>query len=87
MSHLGIGMAGRVNAVSHLNAEVASKMFPEVTIEPITNGVHHTTWISPRWPALRRGIDGWRSDGSLLEKAQILSDTGLERARAESGQC
>ena len=51
MSHLGIGMAGRVNAVSHLNAEVASKMFPEVTIAPITNGVHHTTWISPRWPA------------------------------------
>ena len=28
MSHLGIGMAGKVNAVSILNAEVASGMFP-----------------------------------------------------------
>ena len=85
MSHLGIGMAGRVNAVSHLNAEVASKMFPEVTIAPITNGVHHTTWISPTMARLYdEELDGWRSDGSLLEKAQILSDTGLERARAES---
>ncbi len=85
MSHLGIGMAGRVNAVSHLNAEVASKMFPEVTIEPITNGVHHTSWISPTMARLYdEELDGWRSDGSLLEKAQILSDTGLERARAES---
>ena len=85
MSHLGIGMAGRVNAVSHLNAEVASKMFPEVAIEPITNGVHHTSWISPTMARLYdEELDGWRSDGSLLEKAQILSDTGLERARAES---
>ena len=66
MSHLGIRMAGRVNAVSHLNSKVASKMFPEAEIAPITNGVHHTTWISPpmarlyddeaRWMALRWGI-------------------------------
>ena len=47
MSHLGIGLAGNVNAVSILNAEVASKMFPEAEISPITNGVHHPTWISP----------------------------------------
>lgn len=85
MSHLGIRMAGRVNAVSHLNSKVASEMFPEAEIAPITNGVHHTTWISPPMARLYDDeLAGWRADGALLEVAHTLSDTGLERARAES---
>ena len=85
MSHLGIGLAGKVNAVSVLNAEVASKMFPEAKISPITNGVHHPTWISPTMAQLYdEELRGWRSDGSVLLEAGTLSETGLERARSES---
>jgi starch phosphorylase len=85
MSHLGIGLAGNVNAVSVLNAEVASKMFPEAKISPITNGVHHPTWISPTMARLYdEELRGWRSDGSVLVEAGTLSETGLERARSES---
>ena len=85
MSHLGIGMAGSVNAVSVLNAEVASEMFPEADISPITNGVHHPTWISPTMARLYdEELEGWRSNGDLLLKAGSLSETGLERARSES---
>ena len=85
MSHLGIGLAGNVNAVSILNAEVASKMFPEAEISPITNGVHHPTWISPTMARLYdEELRGWRSDGGVLLKAGTLSETGLERARSES---
>ena len=85
MSHLGIGLAGTVNAVSALNAEVASKMFPSSNIMPITNGVHHPSWISPSMASLyERELPGWRSDGSILENAAILSETGIERARTEA---
>lgn len=85
MSHLGIGLAGNVNAVSILNAEVASKMFPEAEISPITNGVHHPTWISPTMARLYdEELRGWRSDGGVLLEAGTLSETGLERARSES---
>ena len=85
MSHLGIGLAGSVNAVSGLNAEVASKMFPNSNIMPITNGVHHPSWISPSMASLyERELPGWRSDGSILENAAILSETGIERARTEA---
>ena len=85
MSHLGIGMAGNVNAVSILNAEVASGMFPGADISPITNGVHHPTWISPTMSRLYdEELRGWRSDGGILLEADTLSETGLERARSES---
>ena len=85
MSHLGIGMAGSVNAVSILNAEVASGMFPEADISPITNGVHHPTWVSPTMSRLYdEELQGWRSDGGILLEAATLSETGLERARSES---
>ena len=39
MSHLGIALSGQVNAVSSLNAEVASDV--SKIVYPITNGVHH----------------------------------------------
>ncbi|MDP6844382.1 MAG: alpha-glucan family phosphorylase, partial [Candidatus Thalassarchaeaceae archaeon] len=47
MSHLAVALAGQVNAVSNLNAYVASGMFEGTHIHPITNGVHHETWTSP----------------------------------------
>ena len=65
MSHLGIALAGQVNAVSNLNAYVASGTdFPGTHIHPITNGVHHETWTSP---ALANLFDAHLQGGGQIQ--------------------
>ena len=81
MSHLGIALSGQVNAVSSLNAEVASGMFSQTHINPITNGVHHITWTSEPFQALfDQSEPGWRQNPLLLEKSQF-SDEQLLQAK------
>ena len=61
MSHLAVALATSVNAVSNLNAQVASTMFGEAHIAPITNGVHHITWTSPPMRQLfDETLPGWK---------------------------
>ena len=85
MSHLGIALAGQVNAVSNLNAYVASGMFPGTHIHPITNGVHHETWTSPALANLfDEHLSGWRSDPTTLAHAGRLPDEPLEVARKDA---
>ena len=85
MSHLAIELCGRANAVSNLNAFVASEMFPHHHIQPITNGAHHITWVSPAMASLYdEQISGWREDPLLLSHAGRLDDDGLTSARSSS---
>jgi len=83
MSHLGIALAGQVNAVSNLNAWVASGMFEGVHIEPITNGVHHLTWTSPSLAGVYdEHLSNWRSDPTVLAHAGKIPDEALLTARS-----
>ena len=85
MSHLGIALAGQVNAVSNLNAFVASGMFAGVHIHPITNGVHHRTWTgAPMAAVFDAHLDGWRDDPAVLAHAGRIPDLELFSARDES---
>ncbi len=85
MSHLAVALAGSVNAVSNLNAWVASSMFGETHIAPITNGVHHLTWTSAPMAALYdEHLVGWRSDPALLAHAGRIPDAAIGEARAEA---
>jgi starch phosphorylase len=82
MSHLAVALSGSVNAVSNLNAFVASSMFPHTHIAPITNGVHHMTWTSsPMANVYDEHMPGWRSDPALLAHAGRIPDTDLNSAR------
>ena len=75
MSHLGIGLCGKVNAVSGLNAKVAEKMFPGTNIHPITNGVHHITWTSDSFKSLfdKESID-WRTDSTKIRGMNFTNE-------------
>tara|TARA_B100001750_G_scaffold207602_1_gene186050 strand:- start:386 stop:2005 length:1620 start_codon:yes stop_codon:yes gene_type:complete len=85
MSHLGIALAGNVNAVSNLNAWVASSMFEGTHIEPITNGVHHITWTSsPLAQIYDEHLSGWREDPTILAHAGRLPDDALISARSQA---
>ncbi|MBS71849.1 MAG: alpha-glucan phosphorylase [Thermoplasmata archaeon] len=82
MSHLGIALAGSVNAVSNLNAWVASSMFEGTHIEPITNGVHHITWTSlPMAEVFDKHLLGWREDPTILAHAGKIPEEDLITAR------
>ncbi|MCH2637132.1 MAG: alpha-glucan family phosphorylase [Candidatus Thalassarchaeum sp.] len=85
MSHLAVALAGQVNAVSNLNAYVASGMFEGTHIHPITNGVHHETWTSPALAQLfDTHLQGWRKDPTGLAHAGRIPDSELMSARRES---
>ncbi len=85
MSHLGVALSGTVNAVSNLNAWVASSMFGDVHINPITNGVHHRTWTSPTMKKLfDKQLSGWRDDPTQLSYAGNISDEEILNSRKEN---
>ena len=82
MSHLAVALSGPVNAVSNLNAWVASSMFADHHIAPITNGVHHITWTSPMMADLfDKQLPGWREDPTKLAHAGKIPTEDLVQAR------
>ena len=87
MSHLGISLSGTVNAVSKLNAEVASTMFTGKEIVPITNGVHHLTWtIPPMAKLFDSHLSGWREEPNLLHGANKIPNSELMESRESARQ-
>ena len=82
MSHLAVALSGPVNAVSNLNAWVASSMFADHHIAPITNGVHHITWTSPAMSELfDTHLEGWKEDPTKLAHAGRIPTEDLAQSR------
>jgi glycogen phosphorylase len=70
MTYLALSLSNFVNGVAKLHGEVSRKMFPNVPIEAITNGVHAATWTSPAFKDLfDRYIPSWREDNYSLRGA------------------
>jgi glycogen phosphorylase len=70
MTYLALGLSNYVNGVAKLHGAVSRKMFPNVPIEAITNGVHAATWASPSFRDLfDRHIPSWREDNYSLRGA------------------
>lgn len=70
MTYLALSLSNYVNGVAKLHGEVSRKMFPNVPIEAITNGVHAETWTSPAFRDLfDRHIPSWREDNYSLRGA------------------
>lgn len=70
MTYLALGLSNYVNGVAKLHGQVSRRMFPNVPIEAITNGVHAATWSSPSFRDLfDRHIPSWREDNYSLRGA------------------
>ncbi|HKM83620.1 MAG TPA: alpha-glucan family phosphorylase [Candidatus Acidoferrum sp.] len=70
MTYLALSLSNYVNGVAKLHGEVSRKMFPNVPIEAITNGVHAATWTAPAFQDLfDRYIPSWREDNYSLRGA------------------
>ncbi len=70
MTYLALSLSTYVNGVAKLHGETSRKMFPQVPIEAITNGVHAGTWVSPAFAELfDRYMPSWREDNYSLRSA------------------
>jgi len=64
---------------------VSREMFPEYSIEAITNGVHAVTWTSPSFQAtFDRHLPRWRQDNLALRYAIDIPETEIKEAHLES---
>jgi starch phosphorylase len=70
MTYLALSLSNFVNGVAKLHGEVSRRMFPNVPIEAITNGVHAATWACAAFRDLfDRYIPSWREDNYSLRGA------------------
>src|SRR4029077_8982833 len=70
MTYLALSLSTYVNGVAKQHGETSRKMFPEVPIEAITNGVHAATWTAPAFQELfDRCIPSWREANYRLRSA------------------
>jgi starch phosphorylase len=84
MTELGMRLSRSVNGVSLRHGEVSRKMFPEVEIRSVTNGVHAATWAAPPFQRLfDRHLPGWRAQNDLLRYARGIDLADLEAAHRE----
>ncbi|HEY2461594.1 MAG TPA: alpha-glucan family phosphorylase [Candidatus Acidoferrum sp.] len=83
MTYLALSLSNYVNGVAKLHGETSRKMFPQVPIEAITNGVHATTWAAPSFKELfDRTIPTWREDNYSLRGALGLQPQEVWAAHA-----
>src|ERR1700733_3092654 len=84
MTYIALRFARYVNGVAMQHGKVSREMFPDYTIDAITNGVHATTWTAPAFRALfDRHIPFWREDNLRLRYAMEIPENEIAEAHLE----
>jgi starch phosphorylase len=85
MTELALKFSGFVNGVSMRHGEVSRAMFPNHSIDAITNGVHASTWTSAPMAALfDRLIPDWRRDNCFLRYAIGIPLADIRQAHGQA---
>jgi glycogen phosphorylase len=85
MTLLALRFSRFANGVALQHAKVSQEMFPEYTINSITNGVHANTWMSePIQKMLDEHIPAWRLDNLYMRNAIELPEQMILSAHARS---
>src|SRR5277367_5149944 len=84
MTYIALRFARYVNAVAIQHGKVSREMFPDYTIDAITNGVHAATWTAPAFRALfDRHIPRWREDNLKLRYAMDIPESEIAEAHLD----
>jgi starch phosphorylase len=85
MTLLALAFSGYVNAVSKKHREVSAKMFPQYSINYITNSVHSKTWINAHLAQVldRYGIE-WGINPFDLRNAMRIPLEDINEAHAKA---
>jgi glycogen phosphorylase len=87
MTRLALHLSGYVNGVARTHGHVARAMFPEHSIQYITNGVHSVTWTSEPFKRLYdRHLPAWRQDSFALRHALAIPKEEIWSAHLEAKQ-
>ncbi|HKF47779.1 MAG TPA: alpha-glucan family phosphorylase [Terracidiphilus sp.] len=85
MTMLALKFSRYANGVALQHGKVSREMFPEFTIDSITNGVHAPTWVSePVQQMLDGHIPAWRRDNLFLRNAIDLPLDAMLRSHARA---
>jgi glycogen phosphorylase len=85
MTLLALHFSRYANGVALQHGKVSRAMFPEFSIDSITNGVHAPTWISePIQHMLDEHIPAWRRDNLYLRNAIDLPEQEILAAHARA---
>jgi starch phosphorylase len=84
MTYIALRFARHINGVAMQHGKVSRGMFPDYTIDAITNGVHAATWTAPAFRALfDRYIPRWREDNLKLRYAMDIPESQIAEAHLE----
>jgi glycogen phosphorylase len=85
MTLLALRFSRYANGVSMQHGKVSRAMFPEFTIDTITNGVHAPTWIcEPVQRMLDEQIPAWRRDNLYLRNTIDIPEAEILAAHARA---
>jgi glycogen phosphorylase len=87
LTYVALRFSRFVNGVAMQHGKVSRQMFPEYTIDAITNGVHAGTWTAPSLQAVfDRHLPRWRQDNVTLRYAIDIPENEIVDAHAASKQ-
>lgn len=75
MTQLALNSSGYVNGVALKHAQTAGRMFPNIAVRAITNGIHVGRWTHEAFVRLYdQAIPSWAQEPELLTRADQLSN-------------
>ncbi len=87
MTLLGLNLSRFINGVAKRHTEITREMFPNYSIDSITNGIHHLTWISKPFRELYDSIiPGWIVDPFALRYALSIPKDRMLEAHTQAKQ-
>jgi starch phosphorylase len=87
MTLLGLNLSRYINGVAKRHTEITREMFPQYSIDSITNGIHHLTWVSKSFRELYdEYIPGWVVDPFALRYALSIPRDRLMEAHFQAKQ-
>jgi glycogen phosphorylase len=85
LTYVALRFSRFVNGVAMQHGKVSRQMFPEYTIDAITNGVHAGTWTSAAVQAVfDKRLPRWRQDNVTLRYAIDIPENEIVEAHAAS---
>jgi starch phosphorylase len=87
LTYVALRFSRFINGVAMQHGKVSREMFPDYSIDAITNGVHAATWTSqPFLELFDEHLPRWRQDNVTLRYAIDIPEEDLAEAHARAKQ-
>jgi len=85
MTYVALASSRFVNGVAMQHGKISREMFPDYSIDAITNGVHAATWTAaPMQAIFDRNVPRWRKDNFQFRYVIDTPLREIEKAHAQS---